>query len=229
MNSPKRPHRALNNLCHDFCLLAPHVAPSISYLRNKARKKNFTETKRVFMLLIASPMRNRQVGIMRYLSQSALLTVVVGTSLAGWPSAWAADKPQATASLTDKTSDAQVPIPAQPPTVTVGPVYAYGPVLQAPTAPRQRTRRPDWGNRDQGRNDGMRRPSPYRNYDVQGLGRPWQSAPPRTAWNPGWNNYRYGGYRTQARPPYTNGFAWYDRDARQYSAQERYRQPYWRY
>jgi hypothetical protein len=175
---------------------------------------------------------------LRNLSQTALFSAFmcstgIGLSFAGSTAVRAADVPTASA---DPGRETTVRSPQQVPTVTMGPVYAYGPILR-PRNPgqnsRQRSQMPSWPNGNE-RNTGRNR-----NYQAQEA-RPWQGYPPRNNWNSRWvggeywngNQYDrpYGGYRAPwTRPQYPNAMAWYDRPPRQNSGDNRYRQPYWQY
>jgi hypothetical protein len=155
---------------------------------------------------------------MRFLTHTVLFTVI------GASAAWAADP-----AGQDFLSNAQTP--AQTPTVTVGPVYAYGPIVQS-RKPRQRNADTNGSNRnrDQSRRQygGLRTASPYPDFRDGQMRRPWQWGPPPYSWNSRdrYNSSRYNDYQ---RPGFSsqnaNAFAW----PRQNYAQGGYRQPYWRY
>jgi hypothetical protein len=177
----------------------------------------------------------------RILSQAAWLTVLMGSVFSGSSSARAAGGPLPTADLRRDIEGALPPAPVQAPIVTVGPVYAYGPVLQTPK-PRQRARKPSWGSQNNtSRDNNMRTAAPYWHYQSQDSARPWQAVPPRYNLNPRWTNtpYRYGGYpgpywqnrqqspRIRSQSP--NALAWYDRGGRPIDSPDRVRQPNWRY
>ena len=181
----------------------------------------------------------------RFLSQAAWLTMLMGSAFSGASEARAADVPLATADLRPDIAGAPPPAAAQAPIVTVGPVYAYGPVLQTPK-PRQRARKPSWGSQNNtGRYNSMRTAAPYWNYQSQGSARPWPAAPPRYNLNSRWTNtpYRYGRYQgpwqgpswqnrqrsPQAGPQSPNALAWYDRGGRLIDTPDHVRQPNWRY
>jgi hypothetical protein len=177
----------------------------------------------------------------RFLSQAAWLTMLMGSAFTG-ATVRAADAPQPT-DLRSGIAEAQATgqTTAQAPVVSAGPVFAYGPVIQAPK-PRQRARKPNWGRQDNtgqynaGRSNGMRTAAPYGYNRSQGFVQPWQYAPPRYNWNPRWasNPYRYGDQtpwqnqqRSGSQSP--NAMAWYNRGGRQVDAPDRSRQPNWRY
>jgi hypothetical protein len=175
---------------------------------------------------------------LRNLSQTTFFTAfmrstVIGSVIMGASVVRAADAPTPPIDLSSETV---VRPQRQAPTVTVGPVYAYGPILR-PRNPgqnsRQRAQMPNWPNGNE-RNGGRNR-----NYQAQET-RPWQGYPPRNSWNSRWvggeywggNQYgrTYGGYRapwTRSQDP--NAMAWYDRPPRQSSGDSRYRQPSWQY
>jgi hypothetical protein len=171
---------------------------------------------------------------LRNLSQTAVFTAFIsstfiGSTFVGSLAVRAADVPTPPMDLSSETA---VRPQRQTPTVTVGPVYAYGPILR-PRIPgqnsRQRSQMPNWNERNVGRN---------RSYQAQGM-RPWQGYPPRNDWNSRWvggeywngNQYgrAYGNRAPWIRPQGPNAMAWYDRPPRQYSSDNRYRQPYWQY
>jgi hypothetical protein len=165
---------------------------------------------------------------MRRRLQAVWLTILMGSVVSDGPAAWAADV-QSPPPL--QTAGAVV----QPPIVTSGPVYAYGPVIRQ-SKPRQRVQKPNWSGRNLGRYNNMRAAARYGTYQAQAGSRPWQYARPQYDGNtPARANAApysapYGGYRRPwATPQSPNALAWYDRGGPQNDAPYRVRQPNWRY
>jgi hypothetical protein len=184
----------------------------------------------------------------RLLSRTAWLTILMGSMVSGVITTQAADVLVPSAdprAQPNPPSHVPASAAAAAPIVTAGPIYAYGPIIQS-AKPRQRARRPYWGNQNNSRSNGMRTAAPYWNDGSQGATRPWQSAPqsapPRYNWSSRSNNnpYRYGyqgPWQDQQQRPWTspqnpNALAWYERGERRVDAPDRARQPSqpnWRY
>jgi hypothetical protein len=159
-------------------------------------------------------------------AHTALVTALMGSSVA-------AATFSTTARAADFAADQSASVAADsksvpPAVVTVGPVYAFGPVIesQRQRTPRQRSGEADWSRR---RNNGSSPPR-YSDYQAQRGFRPWQAYPPRSTWNSQTSNpYRYGYQRPWPPADTRNTLAWFDPPYRRNGDQSRYRQPYWRY
>ena len=161
-------------------------------------------------------------------SHTVLVAVCMGSPVAGTAfstTAMAADV------ATDQSVSVAMDLPSAA-TVTIGPVYAFGPVLETkkPRAPKYTWNQPNWSGRSAKRSNGWPPAPQYPNYQTFDDRHRWQAYPPRGNWNAQASlAYRYGYPNPWTQNHASRTRAWFDPHSRRTVDPTRHRQPYWHY